>query len=632
LIDAETREPISKYHVCVFCYPTSSGVREKFSLQRGITEFDYEKDIYEVYVGEGETFGFDFLAEGYLPKHLTVVSSESGNTGEIRVIEVPLEKGGVLSGTVLDALSDSPVPNAKIQIYGGGFLNKKPIRPFSKARITVTGEDGSFNIDGLAKGRFFFKVTAPGYAVTLVDSCELGAHLGATSNIVKVWPGGVLRGTVLDLEGNALEEALVQVVQPGTEEVIVAKTNPDGTYIATGLPAGELEVLVEDYFERLTRGAWMKLRKVVNMPPGGMKTADFSFAGSCTIQGTCSYDGKPGWGVALEIIDSTGKTICTAHSSVDGFYRIFGIPAGIYSLEARSTLAATGGFFQRTLDLSEGEDLKLDIDLANKAVYGQVKDSNGTPIHGAVVELMAFTFDRSHTTFTDQEGNYTILCVEEGTYSIAARADDLAEEISGPWPLGGTHPVKKVDFGLKAGGIGRVEVTDGEGNPVPGAMVHISDDVSKGSLQSDVAGYSGVCVFENLGPEALYVIAGGAGFAPGGARLSAAAGEITTCAVELSPGGDILIEVRNREGFPVSGAYVTALGFSLFGLDASALAGMGLLSASNQSFLTDEKGTFTLGPLPLGLLSVKVNKGVHSGTAEVSIAAGEMNTISVVLQ
>ena len=128
------------------------------------------------------------------------------------------------------------------------------------------------------------------------------------------------------------------------------------------------------------------------------------------------------------------------------------------------------------------------------------------------------------------------------------------------------------------------------------------------------------------------MIAGGAGFALGGARLSAAAGEITTCAVELSLGGDILIEVRNREGFPVSGAYVTVLGFSLFGLDASALAGMGLLSASNQSFLTDEKGTFTLGPLPLGLLSVKVNKGVHSGTAEVSIAAGEMNTISVVLQ
>lgn len=632
VFDAETAETIIKYHVCICPFPTSSGVREKFSLQRGIVEFDYEKEIYEIYVGEGETFGFDFYADGYLPKHITVVSDESENIGEIRVVDVPLERAGALLGTVVDALSGSPVDNARIQIYGRGSLNKMPIRPLSKARATVTSEDGSFRVDGLAGGRFFFKVTAPGYAMALVDSCELELNVGTGSNLVKLWPGGTLSGSVLDVLGNPFEDATVQVIPPGTEEVITSKTNPDGTYIMSGLPAGELEILVEDFYERLTRGSWMKLRKVVTMAPGGSRTADFSFAGSCTIQGTCFYDGEPGWGVVLKIINSTGKTISIAHSSDNGFYRIFGIPAGSYVLEATATLSGTGGFFRQTLGLSDGEDLMLDINLAHKAVHGLVKGPDGIPIHGAIVELLSCSFKRSHSTFADQTGNFIILSVKEGTYYITARADKCAEVVMGPWPLGGGHPVRRTDFNLEAGGIGRIVVVDQEKEPIPGAIVHLSADFLKDSHRKGVTRYSGVCVFENLNQDVLNVLAGAEGFAPKGARLNAVPGERTSCYIELARGGNIRLEVRTRDGIPVSDAIVTISRFSLFGLAVYDLAKLGFLSASDPRFMTDGSGTFTLGPFPSGSISLQVRKGSLYYSTEISIISGEVNTVRVTLE
>jgi len=491
IFDGDTGKTITKYHVCITPFSSFTGAVEKFHTQRGIYEFDFEKDLYEIYVGEGETFGFTFYADGYLPGRITVVPSGS-NTNEKRVLDVPLKKSGNLNGTVVDAISGDPVQGAKISLYMRGTLNKKPIRALSTARASVTAEDGTFSIDGIAEGRVFFKVQADGYAQTMLDSCELDPREGDCSNIVKLWPGGLLEGTVLNVLGHPLEDASVQVIPEGTDEVVTGKTRPDGTYVVPGLPSGQLDVLVEDSYERLYRGSWMKLRKVVSMPKGGSRTVDFDFSGSCIIRGTCSYEGNPDWGIALDLIDSTGNTVCTANSANDGYYRIFGIPPGEYSLKANSTLSGTGGSCIHTIELSEGEELILDIDLADKAIHGQVKGPDGAPIHGAVVELLTKTFGRSHSTFTDQKGNFVILNVDEGTYSIAAKADNCAEAIQGPWPLGGGHPVQKADFNLETGGIGRI-VVNRNGEPKSDSFVYLSADYSEGPLRRGITRDSGVC-------------------------------------------------------------------------------------------------------------------------------------------
>lgn len=632
VFDDQSKEVISKYHVCICAYPTSTGAREKFSLQRGITEIEYEKEIYEIYVGEGETFGFDFIAEGYLPKHIIVTPADTEQSEEIRIIDVPLERAGVLSGTVVDAISGSPVHDAKLQLYGQGSQNRKPIRPLSKARMTRTAKNGSFSVNGLSKGRFFLKIMAPGYAVTVLDSCELDSSSSYSGNVVRLWPGGVLNGTVLDQFGNPLEEATVQVIPPGTEDVIVTKTNPDGSYSITGIPAGRLEVLVEDFISRASLGAWMKLRKIVYMVPGGSQTANFSFSGSCIVQGTCSYDGKPGWGVEINLNDKTGKTIISAHSSESGYYKLFGISPGEYALETRSTLSGIGGYRSIPLALDESETLTLNIDLEKKAIYGRVVDKNGESIHGAVVELLSGTFVRSHTTTTDQRGSYNILSVEEGIYYLSALADNCAEIIKGPWPVGGTHPIRNVDFCLKSGGIASVVVSNEVRSPVQGAVVQIYQDISKGALRWDETGTSGICVFDSLGLESFKVLVGAEGYSPSGGQVSVSAGEKVTCKIQMIQGGGIRLKARLIDGTPASHAHVGIQRYSLFGQDTRSLARLGFLTCSDLEFLADESGEFTLDRLPAQTFTVNVSKGQLSGSTVVSVSKGRMSTAKVVLQ
>ena len=141
-----------------------------------------------------------------------------------------------------------------------------------------------------------------------------------------------------------------------------------------------------------------------------------------------------------------------------------------------------------------------------------------------------------------------------------------------------------------------------------------------------------MCVFESLPAETLNVLAGAPGFVPNGSRLTAAADEKTTCNVELAPGGDIRVEVTTKNGNPVPGATVNASRFSLFGLNAHGLAKLGLLSASDPRFVTDENGSFTLGSLPQGAVYLKISKGMIEQTVETPIAAGKTNVVRVVLE
>jgi len=556
VIDSETEVPIKEYKACVFPYFTSTGVEERSSLQRFTTEFESEKEIYEILVGKDEVFGFIFDADGYVPKKV-MINYPGDHVNEIPILEVSLDRGGDLNGSVVDATDGKSISDARVQIYAKGCLNNKPIHPMSLCKSAKTGDDGTFRIDGISEVPFYLKVQAIGYAPTIVSSGELDSDGSPSVNVIKLWTGCTLSGTVLDENEYPLEGAVVRVIPYGTDEAIVTKTHPDGTYIMTGLPTGEVEVLVEHYMAYLKYGANMKLSECVALSPGVERVLNFRFSGSCSIVGVCSYDGELGHGVQIDVINSTGKKICTAHSTFNGNYKIFGIPAGGYDVNAISTLAGLGGSCSQSIELSEGEVINLDIDLANKAVHGQVRGPDDSPIHGAIVELLSTSLARSHKTFTDQRGKYTILSVEEGTYSISTRAENCAETISGPWPIGGSHPVKKADFSLEAGGIGRVVITDQKGKPLTGALVHLAEDFSKGPLQSEHTGYSGVCVFENLGPEVLNILVGKVGFGPSGARLNAAAGEKTTCNVELIPGGTVSVEIRTVDGIPASGAVVT---------------------------------------------------------------------------
>lgn len=105
-------------------------------------------------------------AAGY---SMTAVAAEAAEGGGAPVT-ITLGKGAVVSGIVVDALSEEPIEGAKISVesrFGGG----SSARPMVSS--VVTNSDGEFRISGLQAGRRSIVVAALGYHSQIVPGLEI---------------------------------------------------------------------------------------------------------------------------------------------------------------------------------------------------------------------------------------------------------------------------------------------------------------------------------------------------------------------------------------------------------------------------------------------------------------------------
>ncbi|MBU0753511.1 MAG: carboxypeptidase-like regulatory domain-containing protein, partial [Planctomycetes bacterium] len=315
-----------------------------------------------------------------------------------------------------------------------------------------------------------------------------------------------------------------------------------------------------------------------------------------------------------------------------GFYRVYGLTQGNYTLIAGSTLTGRGGQTSRKLRLSEDETLNLDIDLAGEALFGLVKGPGGEPLHAAVVELLSHRYERSHRTLTDDEGCYTILDVPEGEYYIAATSKGCAEQFQGPWSLGKGKNKRKADFTLDPAGVAKIAVSDPDGNPLQGVLVLLSNDPLHGIQWEGSTTYSGIHIFDNLNSDLLTVLIGKEGYAPAGMKINVPSNEKIEKEFTLIPGGSLRMEVKNSEGQPVPHAIVQMEGFAVAGLNPYQLSRLGLLTASDPQFVTDPKGLFRMERLPPGNLRLFIRKNEFTLTVDTAIEPEKENIVQIVIE
>jgi uncharacterized protein YfaS (alpha-2-macroglobulin family) len=151
-------------------------------------------------------------------------------------VDVTLTGSGELTGTVKAAATGSPLPNVTVTLTDSrGEVNG--------AFITTT--DGTYAFVGVGAGAYTLVASGPGYrpvAVTLTvpDSGVLRHDVELASSVL-------LAGTARTEGDRIVPDARITVLDPEGNVAAVARTDGEGRYLVSDLPAGAYTVVASGY-------------------------------------------------------------------------------------------------------------------------------------------------------------------------------------------------------------------------------------------------------------------------------------------------------------------------------------------------------------------------------------------------
>ena len=222
-----------------------------FPLPGGFGNIDFTgaDGVYEI---DNLTAGtYDVIAQrfGYEPLTVTV-DVVDGATTIADLALTPLTFGSV-SGTITDASTGDPVPNAfiLINVPGGIGGGGTPGGFVFSIYFSISGADGTYDVPNVQAGDYEVTVFRPGYEgsaplpITVVDGQNTTADVALTPLAF-----GTISGTVTDADtGLPLENARVRIAGSNFGLFTFTRfalTAADGTYTLDNVPTGDQDVTI----------------------------------------------------------------------------------------------------------------------------------------------------------------------------------------------------------------------------------------------------------------------------------------------------------------------------------------------------------------------------------------------------
>ncbi len=311
---------------------------------------------------------------------------ERWDPAETDELEVVLHAGGALEGIVMDAKRARPIERfsvAGLDQIGRPFDEPSSFNPFSGA-LLFEEESGRFRIEGLRAGACTPTVAAPGFHTLPLAPLEIREGETTRGVIVRLVPGGSVRGRVIDSQGDPVPGAQVAPLPEGDWSIqrTFARVN-----------------------EHLTAGAYTETI------PEAVTNAAMSFATRMGFLGE-------------------GAT----NTAANGEFELLGIEPGSFALLARRRGHALAK--SPLMTLVEGGELEgIELVLTRGAtLHGRVTDRFERPIAGAYVLASSpseYSGDRSaeaavYQGISAEDGTYEIPNMAGGGYFVAVTRGDQA--------------------------------------------------------------------------------------------------------------------------------------------------------------------------------------------------------------
>ncbi len=521
----------------------------------------------------------------------------------------PVERGDLCG--VVRSTEGKVIPGASVRLSREGRSAK-----------TTTNGDGYYEFLGLPAGRGYgLRVEAAGFKVA--EQGPITVLAGQKTKVdfalipLRTEDKGAIVGVVRADGGEGIAGAKVEILSgPSDGRTITAK---GGRFVLRGLKGGvyALSVSALGFATKVVEGIEVvsgrgtEVRIVLQRVDGEGTGAIFGVVRN--------GEGAPipGATVAIVVGPSGGETTTDA----DGKYVLANLAPGRYALKASAE-----GYVpqvQDGLELRAGEEKRVDFSLRRAearfgVIEGQVTNREGTPIAGATVAVVVGPTPRSVTT--NEEGRYRMAEMLPGEYKLQATKDGYLPGKRGGVLLAGR--VLTLNFVLerqetRTGAIVG-KVTDGEGQPIPGATVAIVE--GKSTTTGDLGRYElgGVLI-------GTYTLkASKTGYLPAVQRdVVVTEGQVTEVNFVLrrdgGGGGDlgrIFGKVRDGEGNPLAGVKVAII------------AGPVL-----KEVLTNEAGAYALEELPAGTYKLRAGKEGYAPkeTEPIALAAGQSREVNFTL-
>ncbi len=568
---------------------------------------------FELPVDAGSDFELSFESPSSLVATRRELAGRAGETRDLGTIR--LASGAVVRGRVVDSVG-APVRGAQVWALrhdpGGAVV------AWVKGRVirATSGEDGAFELAGVAAGPVALRIEATGYARAFrrVTAGEEALDLGS----IELVPGSTV---TIRLQGQEPANASIDLSGESLDVDTLTAPLVDGFARIRNVPPGE-------HLARVMRGdATVCERRFrvesgedgsVECPPPGIVRGRVLVGGSPAPGGSLVWS-RPGpqssgliqttrssLGASAQRTYGVGGSIVTTELTPSGTFETDRLLAGAWQVAWASEEGTTP---PQSVQIPEGREVQVDVVIEGGSIRGRVVDDSGAAVPGARIrEVGGGLF-----SMTGPDGAFAIAGVVPGAHRLqASHGIRSSRAIEVRVESGTSTPEVTLEIGEGEANAVAVLVAGEDGRPRPGAFVFLEATGGISILTADANG-----VARGSFPAGLPAMAGVVAFAGGSwafAQLPPAGveGGSREATIRIGPTGTLSIVSRTFRG-------EVAVGSSRAGDLSWMLARLGGVVA------VAPDAPLVIGGLPSGAYEVRAG-----GTlVPVSISAGRTTSVQL---
>ncbi|WP_179107331.1 carboxypeptidase regulatory-like domain-containing protein [Sediminibacillus massiliensis] len=532
----------------------------------------------------------------------TIISSP----GDILSIQLALTPNpGNIQGFITNIENGNPIANAAIQLYNIANV---------LVQTAVSDEFGAYTFAGVTPGVYTVVANSSGFGPETAGAIVEANQISTVSFALFPNPG-IVQGFVRDPQNNAPIPGATVVVREfsGTGPIVFTILTDQNGFFQTTTLAPRTYVLIasaEDY------GAGSVSVNVASDTV--TDTEIYLLRDPGVLQGTVrdTDTSTPLPGTLVRVINNQGIVVGSVQTDVNGFYLIDRLEEGVYSVTAINTDYQTA---IRTAEIAANETTNLDFALqGNPAVLsGTVTDSEtGIPLTGVVIEVrLSGTDTLVRRTLTDENGNYLIEGLPQGTFDVTAQLRDYAISVNTTFLSPNEMEVLNITLSPFPAAIQGTVTSSETGSPISGALVSVVFANTDIVVESIVTGFDGTYTIGNLPTGNFDIVFSASGFGNVVVPVILSPNETETVNASLPPNpAGINGRVTDGEtGAAIEGALIRV--FDLFGTFIT-------------SSLTDANGDYIISNLASGTYSVIATAdGYGNQIGVITLDSGEVETL-----